>query len=308
MKKVFGILFSLFMLLTSVAQSSLPAVCSGKIERIENFQSNYVTPRNIDVWLPEGYSDTARYSVLYMHDGQMLFDSLQTWNRQAWDVDDVVSNMLLTKRISNVIVVAIWNDGQTRHSDYFPQKPFNQLSSDEKDTVQAQLIRSGRITGTFQPNSDNYLKFITQELKPIIDKKYAVYTDKAHTFSMGSSMGGLISLYAMCEYPDIFGGVACLSTHWVGTFQVENNPMPAAFCAYLKKNLPRPRSHKVYFDYGDQTLDALYPALQANVDLIMNQKRYHQHHWLTRFFPGENHSEQAWKKRLHEPLYFLLKA
>ncbi|MBK9256881.1 MAG: alpha/beta hydrolase [Saprospiraceae bacterium] len=289
------------------AQTSIPNVVSGKINRIENFQSRYITERNVDIWLPEGYTDTIKYAVLYMHDGQMLYDPDQTWNKQAWDIDSVVTDLLKENKIGNFIVVGIWNDEQTRHQDYFPQKPFEQLTQIEKDTISARLQRAGKIKGIFNPKSDKYLKFITEELKPYIDKKYSVYTNRDNTFIAGSSMGGLISLYAICEYPEIFGGAACLSTHWTGSFTLENNPMPNEFLNYLNKNLPSPNLHKIYFDCGDQTLDSLYPKIQKEVDSIMVKKGYDINSWITRYFPGENHSEQAWNKRLNIPLEFLFK-
>jgi enterochelin esterase-like enzyme len=289
----------------SAAQTPPPKAQSGQIHHIKNFPSKYVTARNVDIWLPAGYTDILQYAVLYMHDGQMLFDPEQTWNKQAWDVDEVATALFEKNKIKNFIVVGIWNGGPSRHSDYFPQKPFEQMTSIEKDTVIAQLQRAGRVKEIFQPQSDNYLKFIVKELKPYIDKNYSVSTKRANTFIAGSSMGGLISLYAICEYPKIFGGAACLSTHWVGTFTLDNNPIPNALLKYLKKKLPNSKSHKIYFDCGDQTLDALYPDIQKKVDGIMVQKGYDKDSWLTRYFPGENHSEQAWKKRLHIPFGFL---
>ncbi|MEZ5049061.1 MAG: alpha/beta hydrolase-fold protein [Saprospiraceae bacterium] len=288
------------------AQSILPKVVSGKIERIENFLSEYVTPRNVDIWLPEGYSDTTQYAVLYMHDGQMLFDSSQTWNRQSWDADDVVSKLMSRKELLDFIIVGIWNGGQTRHSDYFPQKPFEQLSSSEKDTIISQLIISGRAIDKFVPQSDNYLKFLVTELKPYIDEMYSVKTDRENTFIAGSSMGGLISMYALCEYPEVFGGAVCMSTHWPGIFKLENNPMPNAFINYLNRNLPNPKTHKLYFDYGDQTLDALYPGIQKEVDQVMINRGYSEVNWMTKYFPGDDHSEISWNKRLSFPLLFLL--
>ena len=297
-----------FILLTQIkSQTSLPKVISGKITRIENFKSRYITERNVDIWLPEGYSDTIKYAVLYMHDGQMLYDGDQTWNKQTWDVDRVVTDLLKKNKISNFIIVGIWNDEQTRHQDYFPAKPFEQLKQIEKDTISAQLQRAGRTKEIFHPKSDNYLKFIIEELKPYIDNKYSVHTNRDNTFIAGSSMGGLISLYAICEFPKIFGGAACLSTHWIGTFILENNPMPNEFLKYLKKNLPSPNFHKIYFDCGDQTLDSLYPEIQKKVDSIMVKKGYDNNSWITRYFPGENHSEEAWNKRLNIPLEFLFK-
>jgi predicted alpha/beta superfamily hydrolase len=168
------------------------------------------------------------------------------------------------------------------------------------------LQRAGRTKDVFKPTSDRYLKFIVKELKPYIDRTYSVKTDRAHTFIAGSSMGGLISMYAICEYPAVFGGAACLSTHWVGTFTLENNPVPDAFITYLRKKLPDPKNHKIYFDCGDQTLDALYPEIQKQVDNVMKNKGFTESNWVTKYFPGEDHSEQAWSKRLHIPLAFLL--
>lgn len=119
-------------------------------------------------------------------------------------------------------------------------------------------------------------------------------------------MGGLISMYAICEYPQIFGGAACLSTHWTGTFTNENNPFPEAALHYLDKNLPDSKTHKIYFDCGDQTLDALYPEIQKKADVIIRKHGYSEKNWKTLYFPGENHSEEAWAKRLSQPLEFLL--
>jgi predicted alpha/beta superfamily hydrolase len=302
-------LLYIFMLAISLqiqAQNLLPKVISGKIERIDNFQSQYVTARNIDIWLPEGYTDTKKYAVLYMHDGQMLFDPATTWNKQAWDVDDVATKLLQTNTVKDFIVVGIWNGGKTRHIDYFPQKPFEKMSQIEKDTITAQLQKVGKILENFKPISDNYLKFVVKELKPYIDKKYSVYRNRENTFIAGSSMGGLISMYAICEYPKIFGGAACLSTHWVGTFTLENNPIPNTFINYLRKKLPNPKKHKIYFDCGDQTLDALYPTIQKKVDEVMQNKGYGEKSWLSKYFLGENHTEKAWNKRLDIPLEFLL--
>ncbi|MBI9059759.1 MAG: alpha/beta hydrolase [Labilibaculum sp.] len=303
MRKI-GVLALLFIGFLANAQNKGNVI--GTIDNNPDFQSKYVTARNVDVWLPEGYSDTLKYSVLYMHDGQMLYDPEKSWNKQAWDIDNVATELIAANKLKDFIVVGIWNGGQTRHVDYFPQRPFEDLSQIEKDTVNAQLKRSSRTNEIFKPVSDNYLKFIVKELKPYIDKKYSVLTDRENTFIMGSSMGGLISMYAICEYPNIFGGAACLSTHWVGTFTLDNNPMPNAFIKYLGENLPEAKGHKIYFDCGDQTLDALYPAIQEKVDAVMTAKGYDDTNWMTKFFPGENHSENAWNKRLNIPLEFIL--
>lgn len=285
--------------------AQLPAVVAGKVERIENFNSKFVSARNVDVWLPEGYDSKKKYSVLYMHDGQMLYDSTVTWNKQAWDIDDAVTRLLQQKKIRDVIVVGVFNS-LTRYTDYFPQRVFESLTAVELDTINAKLQKSGANLFAGNPvNSDNYLRFLVTELKPYIDSHYSVHTDRANTLVAGSSMGGLISMYAICEYPDIFGGAACISTHWPGIFSADN-PIPAKFMAYLETHLPDPRTHKIYFDTGDATLDALYPPLQRQVDDIMKAKKWTSSNWMTRYFPGDDHTERAWRRRVDIPLIFLL--
>jgi hypothetical protein len=119
-----------------------------------------VPARNVDVWLPDGYDGRRKYAVLYMHDGQMLFDSTTTWNRQEWGVDEVVGRLLREKRIRDCIVVGVWNSGERRHSEYFPQAAFESLTEKEKHDI----LAAGRANGqpVFTKNaiaSDDYLRF-----------------------------------------------------------------------------------------------------------------------------------------------------
>lgn len=297
--------FFLFLILSFMMKGqNQQQVSSGRLVHLDNFPSQYVQARNVDIWLPEEYDGKKKFAVLYMNDGQMLFDSNATWNGQSWEVDDIAARLMHKHKVENFIVVGIWNT-LNRHADYFPQKPFENLAVAEKDTVTAQLQRAGRTTEAFQPVSDNYLKFLVSELKPMIDANYAVYTDLPHTFIAGSSMGGLISCYAICEYPAVFGGAACLSTHWLGTFTDINNPCPEAFIHYLENSLPNPENHKFYFDCGDQTLDAFYPPIQQKVDSVMRSKGYSGENWETYFFKGKDHSENAWNECFEIPLLFL---
>ncbi|MEY4521056.1 MAG: hypothetical protein RIT10_241 [Bacteroidota bacterium] len=302
------VLIALLLILPNLlVGQNLPHTSSGKINRIIEFPSKYVNKRNVDVWLPDNYSSEKKYAVLYMHDGQMLFDSTTTWNKQEWKVDEVATELMNSNKTKDFIVVGIWNDGQNRHADYFPQKPYENLTKKEKKYVFAELKKSGRTVKSFRPQSDAYLKFIVQELKPFIDQNYSTNPSPESTCIAGSSMGGLISMYAICEYPMVFGNAACLSTHWPGTFALENNPIPGAFNAYLKKNLPEPSLHKIYFDYGNKTLDALYPPLQKEVDSIMAHKGYSINNWMTYFDDGADHSEKSWAARLLIPLQFMLR-
>jgi enterochelin esterase-like enzyme len=261
----------------------------------------------VDVWLPDGYSNTQKYAVLYMHDGNMLYDAETTWNKQSWEVDEVASKLISEGKTKKFIVVGVWNNGQKRHPEYFPQKPYESLSPIQKDTITAQLQKAGRTKEVFQPISDLYLKFLVTELKPYIDEHFSTLKDKSNTVIAGSSMGGLISMYAICEYPEIFGGAACISTHWPGTFSSQNNPIPDAFINYMNDHLPNPKTHTIYFDYGNKTLDALYPVLQKKVDVLMQNKGFTATNWTSQFFDGKDHSEKSWAERLHIPLEFLLK-
>jgi predicted alpha/beta superfamily hydrolase len=116
---------------------------------------------------------------------------------------------------------------------------------------------------------------------------------------MGSSMGGLISLYALVVYPEIFGGAGCLSTHWPA---VETFIIP-----YLKSYFPKSGQHKIYFDHGTQGIDADYHRCQQFVDETMLEKGYTPGiDWITHIAPGATHHEDAWRSRLHLPLRFFL--
>ncbi|MBC7522855.1 MAG: alpha/beta hydrolase [Flavobacterium sp.] len=307
MKKYFLHIIVLIFVNNVFSQNSIK-VSSGKLDFLVNFESKFVTQRNVAIWLPNNYDSKKKYNVLYMHDGQMLFDASSTWNKQSWEVDETIGELLKQNKIKDVLVVGIWNSEKSRHADYFPQKPFEGLSKSQQDSIyNASRANGNSIFNDLKVQSDSYLKFLVQELKPYIDSRYAVYKDFSHTFIAGSSMGGLISMYAICEYPKIFGGAICMSTHWPGIFKVEGNPIPKAFFNYLETHLPDPKNHKFYFDYGTETLDKLYETLQPKVDLILAEKGYSSKNWITKKFEGDDHSERSWSSRFHVPIEFMLK-
>jgi predicted alpha/beta superfamily hydrolase len=277
----------------------------GIINRIDNFPTKFIVPRTVDVWLPSNYSKDKKYSVLYMHDGQMLFDAKTTWNKQEWMVDEVITKLNFENKIEDIIVVAIWNIPNLRRMDLYPKKPFESLSKEIKEKILLEAKKSQFQFDGKKINSDNYLKFIVKDLKTFIDKNYSVYTDVKHTGIMGSSMGGLISMYAICEYPKVFGRAACLSTHWVGFRDFENNPIPESFFTYMQQNLPDPKNHKIYFDYGTETLDASYLNYEYRVDEVLKSKGYTIENYKNLEFEGENHSEASWQKRINIPIEFM---
>lgn len=279
-------------------------VSSGKLLECDNFPTKLVSERNVYVWLPDGYSDNKKYSVVYMHDGQMLFDASKTWNHQEWGVDETVSSLISSGKINDCIVVGIWNISDKRMDDYFPQKVLKYMDSDDCNE-----FSNGLKTSDF--DADKYLKFIVTELKPYIDSHFSTYQDREHTFLMGSSMGGLISLYGVCEYPNVFGGAACLSMHTLMVTQKLSNERntkiaAVAFCQYLKENLPKVNSSHIYIDYGDQTLDSRYAPYQQRVDEVLRNAGWKVPYWTTNFYPGMSHCENDWARRLFVPFMFLL--
>ena len=273
-------------------------LASGSLHRIDNFPSELIKERPVDVWLPEHYSDDKKFAVLYMHDGQMLFDSTSTWNKQEWKVDEWASRLMNEGHTKDFIVVAVHNISEIRHNDYLPKQPI----TDNLEAVKAHLERIDYDFDLTKLYSDDYLKFLVQELKPYIDSNYSVYTDKDNTSIMGSSMGGLISMYAISEYPNIFGSAACLSTHWIGTFTNQDNPIPSFFMSYMDENLPDSKTNRMYFDYGTKTLDSLYLPYQEDISSVLNKHGF----TINKAFEGTDHSENSWNKRLDEPLTFLL--
>ena len=95
-------------------------LAGGKLIRIDSFPSKYIQPRPVDVWLPENYLDNKKYAVLYMHDGQMLFDATKTWNKQEWMIDEVATKLMREGVTKDFIVVAIHNISQIRWQDLKP--------------------------------------------------------------------------------------------------------------------------------------------------------------------------------------------
>lgn len=278
-------------------------LASGQLIRIDSFPTSLVTPRTVDIWLPDGYTGDKKYAVLYMHDGQNLFDATKTWNKQEWKVDEIITQLTANDTIRDMIVVGIWSNGDTRWQDYFPQKAINYLS--EKDSL-LMVEEAKKNNFDLAYHADDYLKFLVEEVKPYIDTQYATLIGPENTVVAGSSMGGLISMYAVCEYPDVFGGAACISTHWPGVMPSKTNPVPNAIFKYMQEKVPAPGSHKFYFDYGTETLDAYYPQYLDDVDAIFFEKGYDEKNYMNLEFGGADHSEDSWNRRFDIPLVFLL--
>jgi hypothetical protein len=279
--------------------NTAPMVSWGKCIRIDRFPSTFVQARTIDILLPQGYNPQQTYHVIYMHDGQMLFDSTYTWNHQEWQIDEVFEQY--QDSLYETIIVGIWNNNEFRHAEYFPQKALAYMYDSTKSLFLSEKFKGKAL-------ADNYLHFIVDELKPFIDNAFSVSKKPEHTMMMGSSMGGLISLYALCEYPNVFGAAAGLSTHWIGTTSIDNGDIPRGLITYISNNLPKAElKRKFYTDHGTIGLDSLYPNWQTQIDSLFLSKGYDHTQYMSAIFEDADHNEEAWSQRLYVPLLFLLK-
>ena len=246
---------------------------------------------------------------MYLHDGQMMFDNSTSplnkgffnggmgwyYGGLFWDVDKTVSKLVYDETIEPVILVSVWNLPTKRGTEYMPQKMFEGhkrgTGFDGMELKKEVWIES--------LTSDKYLRFLVEEIKPYIDTHYRSKVDRANTYIMGSSMGGMISAYAIAEYPSLFGGAACLSTHWPAGGDLVTD--------WYKDNWPKAGNHRIYFDRGTKNLDAQYGRGHQQMNAIMQERGFsHGVDWISKIFEGEGHMISAWRDRLHIPLEFLL--
>jgi predicted alpha/beta superfamily hydrolase len=171
--------------------TSAKSTITGTLKRHEQISSQFLTrSRNINVWLPPGYEESdKRYPVFYLQDGQNLFDESTAAFGVEWRADECAMELIAKQEISALIIVGIWNTAD-RMDEYT-------LTKDE------QLGRGGR--------GLDYIRFIVEELKPLIDRTYRTRTDRESTSIGGSSLGGLIAMYACLENPEAFGNCLAFS-------------------------------------------------------------------------------------------------
>lgn len=262
------------------------------------------------VWTPPGYSadSTERYPVLYMHDGQNLFDPrLSNFNKE-WRVDETITRMAARGDLRNWIVVGI-RSPDARWQALFPQKLYGYLPHHLTDAMREPNIGGSQLQVPLF--GDAYLSFLVSELKPAIDARFATLTGPEDTAIMGSSMGGLISLYAIAEYPEIFGQAAGLSTHLPlvnpegRNANIDAPAIAEAFGRYFAATRLNPDRNRIYVDHGTATLDASYPPYFAAFDRMMEEAGWALPAYESRVFYGAEHEENAWAQRLDIPLSFL---
>ena len=292
-------LLSCFLLSTLWScQSNTVESINENITRLAQVQADGLLPRNVDIWVPQAYLDDPelRVPVLYMHDGQNLFFPEESYTGNTWEVAREIENQIQKGSIPPCMVVGIWNT-KDRWAEYVPEQPFSTFPQDVQDRMTA---------AEGAPKSDRYLDWLVNDLKPVIDKEFRTLTDPANTFIMGSSMGGLISLYAFVRYPQIFGGAAALSPHWPIQGSTPDPEATEAMIKFLTDNMPSLEGKHLYLDHGDQGLDAEYQVWQTTFARFMGMRGFiNGKDFISLKFPGDNHNEKDWARRFYQPLVYL---
>ncbi|WP_066480657.1 MULTISPECIES: alpha/beta hydrolase [unclassified Sphingomonas] len=266
-----------------------------------------IGPLRVSIWRPDATgADAPPRGVLYMHDGQNLFDPAVSGYGKVWHVDRAAARLAAAGTIDPPIIVGVWNPGDARFRTYLPRAAYDRLAPD----VRADL---GVRIGDGPVRSDAYLAFMADVLKPAVDRAYRTRPGVADTRVMGSSMGGLISLYALVERPDIFGAAGCLSTHWPMFIPPDDraaaphaDAVTAAWTGYLRDRLGKPVGRRIWFDHGTATLDRLYAPYQAAVDALLPALGWRPaRDFASRTYSGAPHEENAWAARVADPLAWL---
>lgn len=224
--------------------------------------------RDIVVWLPPEYETQphARFPVIYMHDGQNLFDPATAFAGVDWRVDEVAEDLLRRDLIQPFIAVGLYNTPR-RLEEY--------------------TLRRGK----------KYAKYIIKEVKPFIDAHYRTLPQREHTAVMGSSLGGLISFYLAWWHPKVFSMAGCLSASWMW-YQAE------VFEEIRKDAMPRPRV-RIYLDHGSEGDEGRYATVFKRMRDTLIKKGFVLRQDLEYFYGiGDGHDEGSWSRRVWRPLVF----
>ncbi|MDE6341256.1 MAG: hypothetical protein K2K93_02970 [Muribaculaceae bacterium] len=296
-----------------VIQSPAPISAYGNIMRMTVDSENLDGKVTVDVWTPTGYdaADGKRYPVIYAHDGQNLFDASFSFAGVAWAIDKACAGLAGDPDFLMPIIVGINNRGAEglRANDYFPEKAIDYIAPERM----ADTFIFDTCGGTFF--GDEEAAFVATELKPLIDNLFNTSPEVSATFAMGSSMGALASIYLLCEYPDIFGGAACISTHWIGSLHLnadytlnDDEVCADAILRYLDEHLPSAGAHRLYLDQGTTGWDAQYLKYEAAARTITRSKGYSEGDCSLCVYDavGAGHNEWYWQQRADVPLRFLL--
>ena len=268
---------------TAVAQQ--PHTLTGDIRFHKAFHSNILNNnRDVIVYLPPVYEahKEKRYSVLYLHDGQNLFDGATSFiPGQEWRVDETAQSLIAAGKVEPLIIVGIYNTGKDRVDEYTP-------APDAKYKI------GGK--------ADLYGRMLVEELKPFIDANYRTLSDARHTGLGGSSLGGLVSLYLGLKYSDVFGLLAVVSPSvwWANNYIVK----------YVEAERKRSRV-RIWLDIGTREGSNAEAAQKTVVDARLLKEALIRKGWkpgkdLSYFeADGAEHNERAWAARVESILEFL---
>lgn len=264
------------------AQVAPPAhahTLTGEFRTHAKFHSKFLTTdRDVLVYLPPGYAaeEQRRYPVLYLHDGQNLFDGATSFvPGQEWRVDETAQALVLARAVEPVIIVGVYNTGGERVEEYTP-------SADPKFKV------GGK--------ADLYGRLLVEELKPFIDSHYRTKAGAADTGLGGSSLGGLVTMYLGLRYPEVFGKLAVVSPSvWWDRRRIVSD---------VKAFESKPHA-RVWLDMGtDEGANAIDNARLLRDALVSKGWQLGQD---LNYFEAEGgkHSEAAWAERVDPILRFL---
>jgi predicted alpha/beta superfamily hydrolase len=279
----FAVLAALFVASPSIAQQD--HTLTGDIRMHKSFHSKILNnDRDILVYLPPSYESNKkkRYSVLYLNDGQNLFDGATSFiPGQEWRVDETVQTLIAAGQIEPLIVVGIYNTGKDRVNEYTP-------AEDKKYKM------GGK--------ADLYGRMLVEELKPFIDTNYQTRKDARHTGLGGSSLGGLVSLYLGLKHSDVFGKLAVMSPSvWFANKEI----LREVEAVQKKPHL------RIWIDTGTKEGATAEEAQRTVVNARLLKETLLRKGWrlgkdLSYFeAEGAEHNERAWAIRMEPILKFL---
>lgn len=257
----------------------------GRLRLHRRFSSQVLrNMRDVVVWLPPGCDGRKRrHPVIYFQDGQNIFDPLTAFLGHAWHAGRTAAEMIAAGEIEPPIMVGIYNTGFDRMNEYAPTRgTFSGWNGE--------ICRSRGL-------GRRYARFLVEELKPFVDERYPTFAGPEHTAVVGSSMGGLISLYCTLWHPRVFGagGVMSPSIWW-------DDEAPAKFVqARHARTSPR-----LWLDIG--TAEPSWEKVRAFREVLKSGgwREGDGGNLVYLEVPGGEHNEAAWAARTGALLRWLV--
>lgn len=277
---------------------------AGRFVEWERIAAEGLPEQRVSIWLPPGYDTSKRrYPVLYMWDGQNLFDPAKTHYGKAWMAQEVLAGMVARGAAEPHIVVGVWSPpGKDRYRLYLPQKPYELTGGAIRASMDE--MAGGPIA------SDAQLAWTADVLKPRIDAAFRTLSGSKDTTVVGASMGGLMACYAAIERPDVFGRAGCVSAHFAladpAVAPEHREEIEGAWQSYLGAHLGPPGARRIWMDHGTEMLDASYAPWQRAVAAGFAANGWREgEHFTARVYEGAEHDEIAWNARMAEMLAWL---